>query len=302
MERRALVVINRHCRQGQSDLSAIFDRFSQHGIAVESLYPTNPEQSSAQIRERAREFDLVVLGGGDGTLRSAAAAVFDSGLPLGVLPLGTANDLSRSLGVPADPLAAVDVIGEGVTHLIDLGRVNGYYFFNASNIGIGVSITKRLSHDRKQRWGVLGYLRSMIESWRDMHPFKAYIVCDGETRYVRSVQITVGNGRFYGGGMTVHETATIDDQLLDLYSIRPQSVWRFVGLLPAIRAGRHDQHEEVDTLRGKRIEVRTSRPRMITADGELVSRTPAVYEVVAAALPVYVRSETKPEGLQHAAQ
>ena len=301
IKRRALLMINRHCRQGGADPDAILRQFAARGIAVEQISPAGEEETAAEIKARAGGVDLLVLGGGDGTLRSAAAAVLETGLPLGILPLGTANDLARSLGIPTDPVAAVDVIADAVAHRIDLGRVNGHYFFNAANIGVAVSITKRLSHERKQRWGVLGYARSMLEAWRDVRPFMAEVDCDGRVGYLRSVQITIGNGRFYGGGMHVHEDAAIDDGRLDLYSIRPEPLWRFAALLPALRFGRHHEREEVASLSGRRIAIRTSRPRMITADGELVSRTPAVFEVVPAALAVYVPAVASAEGLKHAA-
>ncbi|HEX5512913.1 MAG TPA: lipid kinase [Gammaproteobacteria bacterium] len=302
-EPRALLMINRQARQGCSDLDRMLGRFAERGIGFEQIDPDSPEEAVAEIRRRAPDFDLIVLGGGDGTLRGVAAAVVESGLPLGILPLGTANDLARSLGIPFDPVAAVDVIADAETHFIDIGRVNGHYFFNAAHIGVAVTVTRRLSQERKQRWGIFGYARSLLEAWRDVRPFVAEVNCDGQIHYLRSIQVTVGNGRFFGGGMSVHEDSVIDDQLLDVYSLRPQSLWRLVTLLPAIRAGRHEALDEVANFRGRRIAIRTRRSKAITADGELVSQTPAVFEVVPAAVAVYVpRDETRAEGLTNAAQ
>lgn len=302
-EPRALLMINRHCRQGESDLEQVLRRFAERGLAVEQIQPDGPDELAAEIRRRASTFDCIVLGGGDGTLRGAAAALVESGLPLGILPLGTANDLAHSLGIPDDPVAAVDVIADAVTHRVDLGRVNGHYFFNAAHIGLGAKVTSRVSQDRKRRWGVLGYARSILEAWRDVRPFMAEIACDGEIHYLRSIQVTVGNGRFFGGGMTVHDEAAIDDQLLDVYSIHPQSIWHVAALLPALRTGRHETLGEVANFRGQRIVIRTRRPKSITADGEFISQTPAVFEVVPAALPIYVaRGEARAEGLSRVAQ
>lgn len=297
-------MINRHCRQGETGLEQVLERFAERGIAVAQIQAEGAQQAAAEIRKRAAEFDLLVIGGGDGTLRSAAAAVVDSGLPVGILPLGTANDLARALGIPADPLAAVDIIAAGETHRIDVGRVNGHYFFNAAHIGLGATVTDHVSSDRKRSWGVLGYARSLLEAWRSARPFIAELDCDGEIHYLRTLQITVGNGRFFGGGMTVHEEALLDDQLLDVYSIRPQSLWQIAAMLPALRAGKHRQLDEVASFRGRRIVIRTRKPRPVTADEEPITQTPAVFEVVPAAVTVYVgqREARQAEGLDRAAQ
>lgn len=296
-------MINRHCRQGDSGLEQILDRFAERSIDIAQVQAEGPEEVAAEICRRAPEFDLLVLGGGDGTLRAAAAAVIESGLPLGILPLGTANDLAHSLGIPDDPLAAVDVIADAAVHRIDLGRVNGHYFFNAAHIGLGANVTRRISRDRKRRWGVLGYARSLFEAWRDVQPFMAELDCDGQIQFLRSIQITIGNGRFFGGGMTVHDEALLDDQLLDVYSIHPQSLWHIASLLPALRAGRHEVLEEVANFRGQRIVIRTRRPKAVTADGELITQTPAVFEVVPAAVAVYAaKSQVQAAGLSRAAQ
>lgn len=301
--RRALLIVNRKCRQGSSDLSAIIAALAEQGVEVEVEYPEGIQHSASLIRGRGAELDLIILGGGDGTLRSAIKPVLESGRPLGVLPLGTANDLARSLGIPQDPVAAARAIAGGLEHRIDLGRVNGHYFFNASNIGVGVGVTRALSYALKQRWGPLSYARALWVAARQSRPFSAQIVCDGKEHYVRSVQITVGNGRFYGGGMTVHAEAALDDQRLDVYSLRPQSMWRLGKLLPALRRGTYEGRDQVDTFKGRRIKIRTSRPRMINADGELVSRTPADYEVIPAALTLMVpRNAAQAEGLRNVAQ
>ena len=302
-ERRALFIVNRNCRQGKSDLSTIIDTLSESGLQVVPEYPGSIEQSSALIREQAAKFDLLILGGGDGTLRGAIRAVLESGRPLGVLPLGTANDLARGLGIPTDPVAAARAIAAGFEHRIDLGVVNGSYFFNASSIGLGVDVTRQLSYEMKQRWGVLSYPRALWVAVRNARSFGAEIFCDGERHYVRSIQVTVGNGRFYGGGMTLHAEAALDDQRLDVYSLKPQPWWRLLHLLPALRRGTQADSENAVVFHGKRIEIRTSRPRMVTADGEMVSRTPAIYEVVPAALTVLVPQNAQQAiGLSNVAQ
>jgi diacylglycerol kinase family enzyme len=83
-----------------------------------------------------REVDLIAVGGGDGTLNAAADCVMQMNRPLGILPMGTANDLARTLGIPADLDAAVQIIAAGRTRRIDLDLVNGHPFFNVASIGL----------------------------------------------------------------------------------------------------------------------------------------------------------------------
>lgn len=301
--RRSLIIVNRACRQGGRDLGEVLARLRSAGVEPELAYPESYEDSRRLLLTRAPDFDEVVLGGGDGTLSRALPDLLRCGRPLGILPLGTANDLARSIGIPAELGAAAELIAEGPVHRIDLGRVNGHYFLNAASIGVGVAVNRHLSPELKRRWRGLSYGRAMLEALREARPFTAEIDCDGQRQLAPSIQITVGNGRYYGGGMAVHADAAVDDGRLDVYSIRPQRAWRFWTLLPALRRGRQGRRADVDLCRGRRVVVRTSRPRMISADGELVSRTPALFEVVPAILPVRVPPGAEQgEGLRHAAQ
>jgi YegS/Rv2252/BmrU family lipid kinase len=262
------------------------------------------EQIRQLIHRHANDVDCVIVGGGDGSMNAAARALVDTGLPLGVLPMGTANDLARTLKIPSAIEQACDVIADGLVHRIDLGSVNGRYFFNVANIGLGVHVMDHLSPDVKQRWGVLSYARGLIKAIKSFRPFHADIVCDGERKRVHSIQIAVGNGRHYGGGMTVAEEASIDDHQFSLYSLEPLRLLDMLKVAPVFRAGRFDERHPVHLAQGKEIEIITRKAKAVTADGELVTRTPARFEMLAGAVAVFVPAsyfEEKQE-LTYAAQ
>jgi diacylglycerol kinase (ATP) len=230
--------------------------------------------------------DLVIVGGGDGSMNAVADALVETGLPLGILPLGTANDLARTLQIPPDVETACRIITEGHVRKIDLGWVNGKHFFNVASMGLSVRICRQLDANAKKRWGVFAYLITTIKVLWQMRPFRAVIRSGNAQWSVRSVQITVGNGRFFGGGMAVSEDATIDDQRLDLYSIEVDRVWQMLGLFWALRRGQLAHVPQVRTLQGQEFEVRTRRPRWINTDGELTVRTPATFRTIPLAVTV----------------
>ncbi len=285
------ILLVANCKSGQSEqqqIHACTERLKSRGITVDERITDRPEQIPALIRECRDRCDLVVLGGGDGTLNTAAAALLETGLPFAVLPLGTANDLARTLHIPSDPVAACDTILNGRLHRIDLGKVNEHYFFNVAHIGLGEKVSRQLHDGEKQRWGGLSYVRSLIRVVTRYRPFRATIICDSRNIRLRTIQITVGNGRFYGGGIPVTAEARIDDQQLDLYSIQPLPLWQLAVLAPWVRFGHHTKLDRVPALSGRRIEIRTSRPLRIDTDGEITTATPATFEVLPQALAVMV--------------
>jgi YegS/Rv2252/BmrU family lipid kinase len=295
MNRRALLLVNRFARQG-ARLDEVADCLRASGLDVVAE-PLGEDASSAELIRRHRDaVSAVVIGGGDGTLNAAAVALVEAGLPLGVVPLGTANDLARTLGLPTDPAEACRVIAAGRTRTIDLGWVNGKHFFNAASVGLSVEVARRLTRESKGRWGVLAYLATAAGVLRYARPFRAEIRCGDAVHPVRTVQVTVGNGRHYGGGMTVAETAAIDDGRLDLYSLEVDRWWRLLRLLPALRRGSLSEWPGVRALSGSEFEVLTRRPRPVSADGEVVTSTPARFRVVRQALSVFVPEEKTSEG------
>lgn len=284
--KRSLLLVNRHARHGQRRIHHAISHLRSLGFELIVEFADHPQQMPDLIRRYRERVDLVIVGGGDGTLNAAVEGLVDTQLPLGILPLGTANDLARTLGISNSLPEACQIIANGQVRRIDLGWVNGKHFFNVASLGLSVQITQGLTKEAKQRWGVLAYAATALQVIWQARPFGAEIRWNGESIRVKTIQIAVGNGRHYGGGMTVAHDATIDDQRLDLYSLEIRHWWQVLALLPAMWRGRHSTLPGVRALHGQEIEVYTRKPRAINTDGEITTHTPARFRVIPHALPV----------------
>jgi YegS/Rv2252/BmrU family lipid kinase len=288
MSLRALLLVNRHSRQGEASLLQAINCLETLSFTLIQESTENPTQLGDVIRRYQQEIDLVIVGGGDGTLNAAVEAIVDTQLPLGILPLGTANDLARTLNIPNSLPEACQIIAGGTLRRIDLGVVNGKYFFNVASLGLSVNITQGLTKEVKRRWGIFAYAATALQVIWKSRPFSAEIRINDQSVLVKTVQIAVGNGRYYGGGMAVVHDAAIDDQRLDLYSLEMDHWWQIIPLLPAMRQGRHIDWPNVRALQGQEIIVTTRRPHSINTDGEITTHTPAVFRVIPQAIAVFV--------------
>ncbi|BAY33541.1 diacylglycerol kinase catalytic region [Nostoc carneum NIES-2107] len=288
MSLRALLLVNHHARQGQKRLTEAIQCLKELDLDLIEESTENPQRLTEIIQRYQNQVDLVIIGGGDGTLNAAVDGLVDTQLPLGILPLGTANDLARTLGIPNSLSEACKIIAAGEQRRIDLGCVNGKHFFNVASMGLSVKITERLTKEAKRRWGVFAYVATALQVIWESRPFSAEIRMNGESIRVRTVQIAVGNGRYYGGGMAVVHDATIDDQRLDLYSLEIKNWWQIILLLPSMREGKHIKWREVRAYQGQEMEVYTRKPRPINTDGEITTYTPAHFRVIPKAVSVFV--------------
>jgi diacylglycerol kinase (ATP) len=285
--RRAILLVNRKARSGAQPIDRALMILSRGGLEVREVLCDGKTDIPDRIRAEAASVDCVIVGGGDGTLNSAAPALVETGLPLGILPLGTANDLARTLGIEPDPVAAAGIIVAGHVRQIDLGEVNAHLFFNLASIGFSAEHARELTKEAKKRWGMLGYGLAAVRLLTRTRPFRAVIDHEGVTERVRTVQISVGNGRHYGAGMTVESTAEPDDGRLDTYSLEVRHWWHLLRLLPSLRRGTQRTWGDVRAFSATELTVRTSRPRSVNADGELVTTTPARFRILPAAIRVY---------------
>ncbi len=296
--RNVLLIINAGSSSGDSpELAQSIKMMEEAGIRVRRVDSTSADHARREINRQRDKTDLVVLAGGDGTLHSAAQALLQSGLPFAVLPLGTGNDLARSLEIPVDLQEATRMVIDDCRKRIDVGKANGRPFFNAVNIGLGVTINHQLTADDKKSWGVLSYLKALLASLTRQRSFRVKFTIDGQTYQMRSVQVAVGNGRFYGGGNIIDEDASIDEGLLHVYSIAPQSFWQLLLLAPFLRFGKKRRAANFFKASGRDIHIETSRPMEVFTDGEPATQTPLSLQVMPAAIEAVTRPKASPDPL-----
>lgn len=285
--RRALVIFNRASRKAGELMEAAVEQLDRHDD-LEVTVADCPERELLTdfIMDHRKSCDLVVLGGGDGTMNAAARGLIATQLPLGILPLGTANDLARTLGIPESLPDAADIIINGVARRIDLGEVNGRPFFNVASIGLSADLASELTSDMKKRFGKIGYAMAAITVLLRARPFRATISSRNSKVRALTLQIAVGNGLFYGGGMAIERDAKINDGALDLYSLEMRRAWKLALMARAFRFGEHGAWREVRVDHADSFNIRTRRSHAINADGEIVSHTPADFRILPKAIEV----------------
>jgi diacylglycerol kinase (ATP) len=292
VRRRALVLLNRKARNGGVDISQALQVLRDGGFEIDERGCESAGAMAETIRSVKDAVDIVVVGGGDGTLNCSAPGLIESGLPLGILPLGTANDLARTLGIGPDPVSAARTIVDGHLRDIDLGEVNGRLFFNVASIGFSAELARELTREAKKRWGVLGYAMASMRLLARTRPFTAFIEHDGETLKVKTVQIAVGNGRHYGGGLTMDPDAEPDDGRFHVYSLEIDHWWRLVALAPALKRGTQGTWRDVRAFTASELTIKTRRSRSVNTDGELTTATPALFRVRPKAVRVFAPRQT----------
>ena len=283
-----LLLLNPRARLGQRDPAPAVAAIERAGITLnQPARPLEVWEFPDYIRAEGARSDFVVVGGGDGTLSTCAKAIADIDRPMGILPLGTANDLARTLEIPASLALAGEIIARQKTRAVDLGLANGHPFFNVLTIGLAADLASNLDSLTKRRWGRLGYAIGALKVALGARRFSAWIETAAGIEQVKTYQIAVGNGRHYGGGVVVHSNATIHDGMLDLYSLELQSLWKLALMFPVFQRGEHGNWDDVRVDHADRFDISTKRPQPVNADGEIVTQTPVRIEVLTKALRVF---------------
>ncbi len=284
---RTALVINEASRTGaaRSAYAESLIRAAQGRWGRLSLHPATTGRGLAAALDDALATgpDLLVVGGGDGTLALAAEKVAGTGVVLGVLPLGTANDAARTLGLPRDLPGAVDTLISGEVVDVDLGRADGRAFLNVASVGLSVGVTERLGPVLKKRLGPLAYPVATLAAYRAHTPFSARLEFpDGDHPTLALhdlLQVAVGNGRHHGGGTTVSPTASIDDQRLDVYAIERGRARDHVLIARLLKDGTFVDHERVHHLTTTAVRLVTDPALPVNLDGEVVAATPLTFGV-----------------------
>lgn len=232
--------------------------------------------------------DAVVAVGGDGTLNEVVNGLDGTTTPLGVIPIGTANDFARQVGIPLDVDHAMDVILRAPARALDTGELNGRRFLNVSTGGVGAEATAETPADAKEALGILAYAITGVRKLRDLEPRTARFWGPGFDRTIEFLLFAVGNGRVTGGGTVITPRASFTDGLLDLCIVEAMPRADFTRMALRVKKGEHVDDPRVHYAQLPTIMVRARQSLTVNLDGESSTASRLSYRARALDLLVHL--------------
>jgi diacylglycerol kinase family enzyme len=291
------VVLNAHSGQGDASKAAqrLEELFAEAGRDARITLATGGKEINAAMRRAADGgCDVLVAGGGDGTINCGASAAVERGIPLGVLPLGTLNHFAKDLGIAIDLDEAAKVILEGVVCQVDVGEVNGRIFLNNSSLGVYPAIVRlreKYQATLSGKW--LAALWAGLTVLR-RNPFMAVrIVAEGETIVRRTPLVLVGNNEYKMSGIHAASRESLAQGHLALYVLNAERRPGLLRLALAVFLHGAEQAKEVDLITVEEVTIETRRRRLqVATDGEVFTLdSPLSYRIRPGALRVLVPAD-----------
>lgn len=282
----AALIVNAKSRKGRKLFRKAAEIARTFPFKVDSYPVRNPNLLEDAVRKALKaKPDIVILGGGDGTVSGLVDLLVGKDVALGVLPLGTANSFARTLGIPLEVEGAMQVIRNGHFRRIDLGMVDDDYFANCAAIGISPMIAETVPHKLKGWGGRFGYLIWAVYQFFRFKPF-TLIVGDGEgEKRLHVVEVRISNGAYHGGTELVDDAEPDSGEIVVqavIGHVKRRLVWNWFTSFFRLEA----RKETVESFSGKQLLVRTEPPLAISIDGEVLAKTPVTAKVAAHVIDV----------------
>jgi YegS/Rv2252/BmrU family lipid kinase len=276
---------------GEETAQRLRDRFIEQGVPANVHFASSGGEVESLAKRAVEHADIVVAGGGDGTISTVAVEVARAGKTLGVLPLGTLNNFSKDLGIPQDLSGAVETIAAGESKLIDLAEVNGRVFVNNSSIGLYPKIVlRRVEQQRLGRGKWSAALWAALQMFR-LSPFlKVRIEIAGKTFLRKTPFVFVGNNEYEMDLYNIGRRVSLDEGALSVYFLHRGGRWGVVLLLVHTLFGRLRQWKDFEEVSTDEITIQTRRKKLhVALDGEVREmQTPLCYRIRPGALKVIV--------------
>ncbi|GHH63906.1 hypothetical protein GCM10017673_05530 [Streptosporangium violaceochromogenes] len=288
--RRICVVVNTRSRRGRRLYPRVIGTLRAEGFEpMRAFAVDDPRRLRATLDQAlAAGPDLLVVGGGDGTLSAAVKHVARRDVALGVLPLGTTNNFARSLGLPLDPLGAIRVLRTGKVADIDLGIAGDREFANLASFGVSVEVAGKVRPWLKRLLGRAAYPLTALTILPRHRPFRAFITADGRRHELLTHQLNIANGRFHGGWQVARDIS-IDNGRLVAYQLGSGKRLRLLlETLARATTGRWRSLAGGPFVVGRELYLETDPPMAADVDGEVRLMTPVTIRTVPNGLRVMV--------------
>lgn len=289
-DKKVLAILNPSSGKGEAGatLDTLEGTLREHGArSVDVRVTKGPEDAFDWAAAAADEgHDIVLVGGGDGTVTAVAHGVHRSGerLPIGILPLGTGNGMARVLGLPLEPEQTLGALAAGQVVEVDVVEVESHD--TIALLFLGAGLDARINRDadaaQKARWGFAAYLKATIDNLRRVKNHDVTLRLDGEERSLRAHTVSVLNAtRLDVMGMRLGPDARPDDGLLKVTVMRSPSFLASTGQLLRL-VGKESSRSELRPARSIRVEA--TPPMPVQVDGDVVGETPFEAKIVPRAL------------------
>ncbi|MEQ8995404.1 MAG: YegS/Rv2252/BmrU family lipid kinase [Coleofasciculus sp. B1-GNL1-01] len=256
---------------------------------------TTPEKDAAQLTKTAveRGVKTIIASGGDGTLSAAAGALVETGIPLGIIPRGTANAIASALGIHDTIKAACQTILDGKIKKIDVGRCNDKPMVLLAGIGFEAKTVEEADRELKNNFGMLAYVVSGLQKLGELEPFEATIETDENTVTITATAVTIANAAPPTSILAQGPAGIVyDDGLLDLTVVTPKNQTNAIAasyeLLQSAIFGESADHEDVKYIRTRYVKVTAKPAQKIVLDGEIIGETPIKVDCIPGGLTVFV--------------
>ena len=293
--RSAALIVNAKSRKGQKLFKRACKRLDTLPFSVDAHAVQKPEHLERTVkRALAKKPDLVILGGGDGTVSGLVDLLVGQDVILGILPLGTANSFARTLGLPLDVDGAIDVLANGVPKRIDLGMIDGDYFANCAAMGLSPQIAETVPHNLKKVLGRIGYLGWAGLQYLRFRPFILTVDDGTEEKRMRVVEVRISNGPYHGGTWLVDE-AKIDSGQIVVQAVTGRYRRTLLKNWFANILGLSARHHDTITFSGRNLKIDTRPNLPISIDGEVLAHTPVHARIAPGAIRVMVPRDSDEE-------
>jgi YegS/Rv2252/BmrU family lipid kinase len=282
-------LVNTQARHGSVAYAAAKDLLLKRGVVLDAAYPVRDPARLPEVVRSALDAGcrLIVLGGGDGTLSSVVDMLAHREVALGLLPLGTANNFARTVGLPLSLEGAVDIVARGKVADVDLARVDHDLFANTAALGLSARVARATPAVLKRYLGTTAYL-AVAAAQLFSHPsFQCRITSEGTTTSYQALQVVFANGRYYGGVLHAPETHVESRDVLAQIVVGSSRLTLLRAWL-AVALGRPPDPSIVTELPIRDAMIEADPPQYVSIDGEVAARTPVRIAVVPEALALMV--------------
>lgn len=282
--------------KGAKAVPFIHKIMEEKGVAYKIIQTTKKGDAKGIATEAVNQgYSTIVAVGGDGTVQEVLNGIVGSSATLGIIPSGTGNDFSRALHLPEDLHEALEIIFQGKTQKIDLGKTNGLYFMNFASVGLDAAIAFEANRIKEYVSSKLAYVMAAIKEIATFQSRKIEFLIDNQKMSADVMMITVCNGNYYGGGMKVAPKASLKDGFFDVYVIKKINKLKLLFLFPTIFSGKHVKYKEVSFYRAKKVKITSENQLKVNADGELINSNSLEFEILQQQLEVITNSSAVEE-------